>query len=101
MTSLSEALMILVLNSNVGTAAYCITSAPSTVSCRLGMCALTAESSSLLERSKESGDFAPNFGAAGESAPVRANQTDQLVALIDGNEVILSRSVAADMTYAV
>ena len=37
---------------------------------------------------KNSVDLAPDFGAAGKSMPVRTNQTDQLVAFVDGNEVI-------------
>src|SRR5450432_1347782 len=79
------------LNPSSGAAAYCTTSTLSTVSCRSGMRALADESGPLLERCKKGVDLAPDLGATRQPVPVRADQADQLVALVDGHNVILRR----------
>src|SRR5580693_3386506 len=79
------------LNDSSGVAANCTTSAPSVVSRRSGMRALTAQSSALLQPGKKCANLPPHFRAAGKAAPVGADQSDQLVAFIDGDQIILGR----------
>src|SRR5258708_1947954 len=101
MTSSARALAIRALHAHNGPAAYRTPSALSTVNRRSGMRALMSEAGSLLERRKERANLAPNFRATGESAPVRADQPDELIALIDGDEVILRGGRSPGMANAV
>src|ERR1700745_71560 len=89
------------LNDSSGAAANWTTSALSIVSCRSGMGALFVEPRSLLEPGKKRGNLAPDFRAAGKPAPVGADQPNQLVALIDGNQVILGRGGTSDMSDSI
>src|ERR1700733_7018524 len=76
------------LNASSGAAAYGTTSAPSIVRTSSGMLALATDPGATLQRAEECADFAPHFGAAGKPAPVRADQSDQLVTLIDRHQII-------------
>src|ERR1700722_16866088 len=79
------------LNANNGAAANGTTSALSIVSCNSGMYALVGESGSFSQRSEKAIDLTPDFGSTGKSAPVCADKTNQLVAFVDGNKVVLGR----------
>src|ERR1700683_657951 len=76
------------LNASSGAAAYWTTSAPSIVRTSSGMLALATDPGATLERGEECADFAPHFGAAGKPAPVHADQSDELVTLIDRHQII-------------
>src|ERR1700674_992324 len=89
------------LNDNRGAAENWTTSALSIVSCKSGMLDLLTETSSLLEAGKKRANLPPDFRAAGESAPVGADQTDELVAFIDWDQVILSGGCPSDVSNAI
>src|SRR5277367_200243 len=89
------------LNASNGAAAYWTTSAPSIVSTKSGMRALAADSGAALQRGEKRADFAPHFGAAGKSAPVGADQSDQLVTFINRDQVIFRGDGAAVVADAV
>src|SRR5271156_3559874 len=76
------------LNASSGAAAYWTTSAPSIVRTSSGMLALATDSGAALQRSEKCADFAPHFGAAGKPAPMGADQSDELVTFIDGDQII-------------
>src|ERR1700728_195100 len=76
------------LNASSGAAAYWTTSAPSIVRASSGMFALATAPGATLERGEERADFAPHFGAAGKPAPMHADQSDELVTLIDRYQII-------------
>src|SRR5580658_7686403 len=82
------------LNASNGAAAYGATSAPSIERTRSGMLALATDSGAALQRGKERADFAPHFGAAGKPAPIRADQSDELVTFIYGDEIIFGDRTA-------
>ena len=54
-----------------------------------------------LSAAEKGTNLAPDLGASGKPAPVRADQPDQFVALIDRHQVILRRRRASDMPDAV
>src|SRR5579863_3702229 len=89
------------LKDNNGAAANFTTSALSIVSCNSGMRVLLAGASSFLEALKKRANLAPDFCPAGKPAPVRADQSDQLVAFVDRNEVILRGRSPSDMAHAI
>src|SRR5271156_1424660 len=76
------------LNASSGAAAYWTTSAPSIVRTSSGMLALATDSGAALQRVEERANFAPHFGAAGKSAPMGADQSDELVTFIYGDQII-------------
>src|SRR5258705_464534 len=49
-----------------------------------------------LQAQEELVDMLPDFGSAGEAAPVHADQADEVEALIDGNDVVLVSGTGAD-----
>src|SRR5271170_5317349 len=71
------------------------------VSCRSGMRALRFVTGPPLQRREKRTYLAPNFGATGKSAPVRADKPDQLVALVDRDKIVLRESRTANMSNAV
>src|SRR5580692_6985543 len=89
------------LNDNSGAAANWTTSALSIVSTRSGMRALLTGSGSRFEMREERANFTPDFGAAGKSAPMHADQPDELVTFVDRNEIVLRGCGASDMPDAV
>src|SRR5580704_279942 len=91
MTSSAESFTMRILNAISGAAAYGTASALSTVNCKLGMHALASDSRSLPQCGKESSNLPPDFRATRQPVPVHADETNQLVALIDRDEVILRR----------
>src|SRR5208337_1747216 len=82
--SSGNALVMRSLKISSGAAANCCASTLSTWKLRSGIALL-------LEPGKELRDLFPGFLAAGEAAPVSANQAHQLVTFIDGHEVVFSR----------
>src|SRR5436305_14939388 len=89
------------LNARSGEAAKGTASAFSTSKLRSGIRFLSDRGGSLLQPVKEDGNLLPNFGAAGQAAPVRANQSHKLVALINGHEIILSAGVTARAAHTI
>src|SRR5215510_282578 len=77
------------LNDTSGAAANETASAPSTEKLKSGMGHLFNRHGSFLHLRKKAVDRFPNLGAAGESLPFSANQTNEPVALIDRNDEIL------------
>src|SRR3982074_2538413 len=94
MTSSWGSLLIPVLNTSNGVAAYLATSTFSIARFRLGM-RTVPNTGSLLERGEKRAYFAPYFCAAREAVPIGANQTNQLVAFVDGNKVVLRGNALA------
>src|SRR5579862_1404684 len=86
MVSLGLALSTRSLNVSSGATAKGTASTPSTVKRRSGM-------RSLLQLREEVAYLSPNFGAAGQPVPVGANQPHQLVALVDGCQIIFGGAI--------
>src|SRR5450432_2643100 len=83
------------LKASSGAAAYGTTSAPSMASCSSGMGSLFRNAGPALQSSEKCINFAPHFGATRKSAPVGANQANEFVAFVDGDEKVFRGSSAA------
>src|ERR1700733_5546675 len=91
MTSSLRELTMRTLNASNGAAANGTTSAFSIVSCNSGIGALGADAGSLSQRREKAIDLTPDLGTTGKSPPVCADKTNQLVAFVDWNKVVLGR----------
>src|SRR5271170_7786622 len=92
MSSSLDSFVIRSLNASSGAAANATGPALSTEMRRSGIRTLVMSPASFLQPAKKLAKLAPNFRAARKPPPMRADQTHQLVAFIDGREVILRRA---------
>src|SRR5215469_8972394 len=89
MTSSAGLLEMHTLNVRRGAAANFTASALSTLRCSSGMAYPAVFAGLFFQVREKSVDFAPHFRPAGKPPPMSTDQTDQFVALVDGNQVIL------------
>src|SRR5579859_2176777 len=95
------------LKANVGEAACCTTSTPSTWKFRSGMGSFFHAGSAFdrdgpaLQLSEELAQFLPNFRAPRQPFPMHANQTHELVALVDRKQVIFRGRMSPRVSQAV
>src|SRR5579863_2144419 len=94
MASSGTRFLIWSLNANMGTAAKGTTLAESIWKERSGIHASADDFGFVAEFGKEAADFGPYFCAAGEAFPVGANEADELIAFVDGGDVVLGRAGA-------
>src|SRR5271154_3280591 len=100
MVSSRSALAIRSLKAISGAAANGTAAADSILKARSGM-RLSAETGLRLEIGEELRHFLPDLSSSRQSAPVAANQADQLEAFVDGNDVIFRVRKAPGVAEAV
>src|SRR4030081_162246 len=86
--------VIRTLRARVGVTAKVTTSAPSTAKSRSGIPGwrLADPLGPGFDVLEEAVDQLPDLGAAGQSPPARSDQTHQLIAAIDGDQVVVARA---------
>src|SRR3981081_695797 len=101
MVSLGTALEMRSLNNSVGATVKRCGSAFSIWKLRAGIRFLSHDRAPRFHSCEDSADLLPDFGSAGNPAPVSTNQAHQFVTLVDGKQIILRSSKSADMSNPV
>src|ERR1700733_2582317 len=101
MVSLATALLMRSLNRSVGATVKRCGSAFSIWKLRSGIGFLFHNRGSLFQFVEKARNLLPDLGSTGKAAPVGANQSDQLVAFVDRQQIILWRSKSAGVPDAI
>src|ERR1700730_6506420 len=101
MVSLGTALEMRSLNNSVGATVKRCGSAFSIWKLRSGIRFLAHHRGPFFQSLEEASNLLPDFGSAGQPAPVSTNQAHQFVTLVDVKQIILRSSKSADMSNPV